>query len=100
MNHQKFSPKRILSVLSIGLVLLVVGCGNSAQQKAYEQSVKAEQQLTAENAVVIVAEYKKAIALQPGSEWAKKAQVRIEAVEARMKAEELHKSVFQEHGID
>lgn len=94
------SPTKILSVLSLGFALFVGGCGNAAQEKAYEQSVKAEQQLTAENASTIIAEYQKVIALQPGSEWAKKAQARIEAVETKMKAEELHKSVFQEHGID
>jgi len=100
MKYQTFSPRQILSALLLGLALFAGGCGNAAQQQAFEQAVKAEQQLTAENAPAIIAEYKRAIALQPGSEWAKKAQARIEAVEAKTKAEELHKSVFQEHGID
>ena len=100
MKHQAFSPKRISSALLIGLVLFVGGFGNAAQQKAYEQAAKAEQQLTAENASAIITEYRQTIALQPGSEWARKAEARIEAVEARVKAEELRKSVFQEHGID
>lgn len=100
MKHQAFSTKLILSALSIGLALLVGGCGNAAQQKAYEQAAKMEQQLTAENAPAIITEYKQVITLQPGTEWAKKAQARIEAVEARVKAEEQHKSVFQEHGVD
>ena len=98
MKHRTFSTKQILSALLIGLAL--GGCGNAAQQQAYEQAFKAEQQLTAENARAIVSEYQRAIALQPGSDWAKKAQARIEAVEAKTKADELHKSVFQEHGID
>jgi GTP cyclohydrolase II len=92
--------KRAVATLGLVLALAVAGCGDSAQQKAYEQAAKAEQQLTAENASAIVAEYKQAISLKPGSAWAKKAQERIEAVEARVKAEELRKSVFQEHGID
>lgn len=86
--------------LGIGLALFAAGCGNSAQQKAYEQAAKAEQQLAAENAATVVAEYKRVIALQPGSDWARKAEARIAAVEARAKAEELRKSVFQEHGVD
>jgi len=86
--------------LILGLALLAGGCGNSAQQKAYEQAAKAEQQLTAENAAAVVADYRRVIALQPGSDWAGKARARIAAVEARLKAEELRKAVFQEHGID
>jgi outer membrane protein assembly factor BamD (BamD/ComL family) len=100
MKNQAYNSQRILPALLIGLVLFGCGCGNSAQQKAYEQAAKAEQQLTAENASAVIAEYKKIITLQPGSEWARKAQARIEAVEARVKAEELHKNVFQEHGVD
>jgi outer membrane protein assembly factor BamD (BamD/ComL family) len=100
MKNRTSNIHRVVSTFSIGLALLVGGCGNSAQQKAYEQAAKAEQQLTAENASAIIAEYKQVIALQPGSEWARKAQARIEALEARLKAEELRKSVFQEHGID
>jgi NAD/NADP transhydrogenase beta subunit len=86
--------------LLLGLALLLGGCGNSAQQKAYEQAALAERQLTAENAPVIIAQYKQVIAREPGSGWAKKAQARIDALEARARADELRKSVFQEHGID
>ncbi len=100
MKTPAWSLKTIGFALGIGLALFVAGCGNSVQQKAYEQAAKAEQQLTAENAATVVAEYKRVVALQPGSEWARKAQARIAAVEARVKAEELHKSVFQEHGVD
>lgn len=100
MKNQASSTHWMVSTLAIGLALFVVGCGNSTQQKAYEQAAKAEQQLTAENTSAIIAEYKQVIALQPGSEWGRKAQARIEAVEARVKAEELRKSVFQEHGVD
>lgn len=84
----------------LGLALSAGGCGNAAQQQAYEKAAKAEQQITTENTPALITEYRKVIALQPGSEWAGKAQARIEALEARVKAEELHKSVFQEHGID
>ncbi len=87
-------------VLLLAVALLQVGCGDSAQQLAYEHATKTEQQLAAENASAIIAEYKQVIALQPSSAWAMKAQTRIEAVEAKAKAEELHKSVFQEHGVD
>jgi len=87
-------------VFTMGLALFVAGCGASAQQKAYERAAQAEQQLTAENGSTVIAEYKQVIALQPGSAWAKKAQARIEAIDAKAKADELHKSVFQEHGID
>jgi hypothetical protein len=100
MKTPMFNLKMVVLVSGIGLVPFVVGCGNSAQQKAYEQAAQAEQQFAAENASAIIAEYKQVIALQPGSEWAKKTQARIEAVEAHVKAEELRKSVFQEHGID
>lgn len=71
-----------------------------APQAAYEQAAKAEQQLTAENSSAIIAEYRQVIALQPRSDWARKARARIEAVEARVKAEELRKSDLKGHGID
>ncbi len=100
MKTVVFTITRLASMLSIGLALFVGGCGNSAQQKAYEQAAKAEQQLTAENASAIIAEYKQVIAQQPDSAWARKARTRIEAVEARVKAEDLRKSLFQEHGVD
>ena len=100
MNIAKFPIRVVAFALVFGCALLVGGCGKSAQQQAYEQAATTEPQLTAENASAIIAEYKKVIALQPGSEWARKAQARIEALEAKTKAEELHKNVFQEHGID
>jgi len=100
MKMHQFNRKSFVCILVLNLALIVVGCGNSAQQKAYEQTAKAETQLTAENSAAIIAEYKQVIALQPGSGWAKKAQARIDTIEAKTKAEELHKSVFQEHGID
>jgi hypothetical protein len=100
MKTQRLILKTVLLALGIGLALAVSGCGKSAQQKAYEQTAKTEQQLTAENAPKIIAEYKQVIALKPGSEWAKKAQARIDALEASAKAEELRKNVFQEHGVD
>jgi hypothetical protein len=100
MKTPHFKLRTLALTLGIGLAFFVVGCGNSAQRKAYEQAAKAEQQLIAENAAGVIAEYKRVVALQPDSEWAGKARARIEAVEARIKAEDLRKSVFQEHGVD
>lgn len=100
MSTTRFTIKRTAAALAIGLALFVAGCGNAAQRQAYERAAQKEQQLTAENAPALIAEYKRVIALQPGSAWARKAQARIEAVEARLQAAELHKSVFQEHGVD
>jgi len=87
-------------LLMIGLALGLGGCGNAAQRQAYAHAARAEQQFTLENAPAIIAEYKRVIAVAPGSAWAKKARARIEAVAARVKSEELRKSVFQEHGVD
>ncbi len=92
--------KTFVSTFLIGLVLLTSACGNAAQKKAYEHAAQSEQQSSVKNADAIIAEYQDVIRLQPDSEWAKKAQTRIEALQAQVKAEELHKSVFQEHGID
>jgi hypothetical protein len=88
------------STLLLGLALFIGGCGNAAQQKAYEHAAQMEQQCTAETAPGIIAEYRKVIALEPDSGLAKKSHERIAAVEARVKAEEQRKDVFQEHGID
>ena len=93
------SAHRVAPLL-FALVLLLGVCGNSSQQKAYEQAAAAERHLTAETAPAIIAQYKQVIAREPGSSWAKKAQARIDALEARARADELHQSVFQEHGID
>jgi len=86
--------------LGIGLALVLGGCGNAAQQAAFDQAAKAEQHLTAENAATVIADYRQAIALQPDSALAGKARKRIDALEARLNAEEQRKSVFQEHGVD
>lgn len=100
MKTIRFNRNALIAILAISAALLFAGCGNSAQEKAYAQAEKVELQMTAENSAAVVAEYKQVIALQPGSEWARKAEARLEAIEAKLKAEELHKSVFQEHGID
>lgn len=100
MKTRLFNFKHARAILGFGVALFVAACGNHAQQQAYEQAVKLEQNFSVENAPALVAEYQQVIALQPGSEWAGKAQARIAAVETRLKAEELHKSVFQEHGVD
>lgn len=90
----------LLPVLVAGFVLFVSACGNRAQQQAYERAVQAEQQMTVENAPALLADYQRVIALDTRSSWARKAGERIAAIEARVKAEELHKTVFQEHGVD
>lgn len=100
MKTTTLKSKASRVAMIFGLLLLAAGCGDSAQRQAYEKAEKTEQRLSTENASAVIAEYKRVIALQPGSEWAAKAQARIEAVEAKAKADELHKSVFQEHGID
>jgi len=100
MKTARLKVRLIVSVLTFGFTLLISGCGNSAQKEAYEHAARAEQQMTPENTSAIVAEYKQVIALKSDSEWAKKAQARIDAVEAKTKADELHKNVFQEHGVD
>ncbi|HMD60607.1 MAG TPA: hypothetical protein VKG78_04215 [Opitutaceae bacterium] len=80
--------------------LLAGGCG-SAQERAYENAARMEQQLSADRLGAAVAEYQRVIRIEPGTPWAKKAQERIDAVQARIqKADELHKSVFHENGID
>ncbi len=96
------AENRTLSLLALVLVLALAlaGCGNAAQRQAYERAAQAEQHLTAENAPALLADYRRVIALKPGTAWARKAEERIAAVETRVKAEELHKSVFHEHGID
>src|ERR1035437_8973803 len=99
MRHEapSYRTKRILAGLLVRLVVIVRGFGNTRQPAALQPAAKAEQQFTADNAAAIIAEYKRVIALQPGSEWARKSQARVEALEARVKAEELPKAVFQEH---
>ena len=87
-------------LLSIGFGLLLGGCGNAAQEQAYAHAVELERTLTPENSSVIVAEYKRAIAVAPGSSRAKEATVRLKALEARIQAAEQHRIVFQEHGVD
>lgn len=93
-------PALVPVLALLGLALLATGCGNAAQQQAYEQAVQAEAQLTPENAPAVIADYRRVIALEPGSKWARQAEARLQAVEARVRAAEQHKAVFQEHGID
>lgn len=99
-----FKMKTLLCALPVALALLSGGCGNAAQKDAYENAVKMEQPLSSDRAAAIIAEYQKVIRMEPGSEWARKAQTRIEAVQAKIaakqKADELQKSVLQESGID
>lgn len=91
---------QVARVVALGLALLLSACGNSAQKKAYEHAATMEQQVAPEKVPAVIAEYQEVIRLEPGSSWAKKAQARVEILQAKVKAEELHKSVFQEHGID
>ena len=100
MNHRSSHLPYPVGAFVLSLALLAGGCGGSAQQAAYEQAAKTEQQQTVENTPAIIAAYRQVIALQPGTTWARQAQARIEAIEARAKAEEQRKNVFQEHGVD
>ena len=92
--------KAALAALVIALTGFIAGCGDSVQKTAYEHAVALEQQLPVDRAPAIIAEYREVIRLEPGSAWATQAQTRIDAVQAKVKAEELRKSVFHEHGID
>jgi uncharacterized protein YmfQ (DUF2313 family) len=91
---------RAAAPILFGLALLLAGCGNAAQEKAYAHAVQLEQQFTPEKAPAIITEYRRVIALEPGSAWAQKARERVAALEARVQAAEQHKAVFQEHGVD
>ncbi len=84
----------------IKAVIAALAPAASEPQAAFEQAMKAEQQLTAENLSAIIAKYRQVIALQPDSEWAGKARVRIEVLEARIKAEELRQSDARKHRAD
>lgn len=98
MTFRASSPRWIAA--GFALALCLGGCGNAAQQQAYEHAVQLEEKYTAESAPAIIKEFQQVIALEPDSAWAKKARTRIEALEARVKADEQHKSIFQEHGVD
>lgn len=93
-------PRHAGMLLLAALALFASGCGNAAQEQAYARAEKQERSFTVETAPAIIAEYKRVIALEPGSGWAKKAAARIQAVETRLKSEETRKDVFQEHGVD
>lgn len=94
--------KIVLGAGSLGAALLLGACGDSAQKQAYEHAVRLEQETPSgpEHAHALIAGYQRVIRLEPGSVWAKKAQARIDALQAAAKAEETRKAVFQEHGID
>ena len=98
MNSLKI--KTVACILAVGLVSLHGGCGNAEQKEAYERAETMEQQLPIEKAPAIITAFEQVIRMEPGSKWAEKARTRIDSLEDRVKAEELRKSVFQEHGID
>ena len=91
---------RVVPLAAVGLGLLFGGCGNAAQEQAYAHAVQLEQSFTPENSAPIIAEYRRAIALEPASRRAQEAGVRLKALEARVLAAEQHRTVFQEHGVD
>ena len=91
---------RVGPLAAVGLGLLLGGCGNAAQEQAYAHAVQLEQTFTPESSAPIIAEYRRAIALEPGSRRAREAGVRLKALEARVLAAEQHRTVFQEHGVD
>jgi hypothetical protein len=100
MNARFFLLPRRVAAVWCGLALGVAGCAPSAQQQAYDLAARTELQAAPENTAAVIAAFQQVIALQPDSAWAGKARARIEAAEARRQSDELHKSVFQEHGVD
>ncbi len=96
--------KSAACVLSIAAVVLAVAWGNAAQKRAYEYSLALEQHYSAERAPAIVAAYQKVIQLEPGSKWANQAQVRLDVLQARIraqqKANEIHRSNVAATGSD
>jgi hypothetical protein len=84
----------------IALGLLLTGCGNAAQEQAFAHALQLEESFTPENAPAIIAEYRRAIAVAPGSSRAQEAGAHVKALEARVLAAEQHRTVFQEHGVD
>ncbi len=98
------SPPRLIRLFPAALLCAVLavgaGCRDSTQARAYAQAEAAERQFTVEAAPAIIEQYRRAAAFDRGSEWARRAEARIKAVEARVQAEETHKQVFQEHGVD
>jgi hypothetical protein len=95
-----FRPPLPVLCLLFSVLCFSGGCGGSEAARAYARAEQAEQQFTVERAPAIIAEYRRVAALAPGSDWAKKSAERIKALEARVQAEEMHKHVFQEHGVD
>lgn len=95
-----FRPAIAVLGLLCAVLCLASACGNAEQAQAYARAEQAEQRFSLETAPAIIADYRRVIALDPESDWAKKAGTRIQAVEARVRAEETHKEVFQEHGVD
>lgn len=98
------SPPRLIrffpAALLFALLAVGAGCRDSAQARAYARAEAAERQFTVEAAPAIIEQYRRAAALDPGTDCARRAEARIKAVEARVQAEETHKQVFQEHGVD
>lgn len=101
MNRPR-TPRRWLTALALLLALGAgaAGCGRSAQAMAYARAEEAERHFTTETAPAIIADYQRVIALDPTTDWAKKAGGRIQALQARVRTQETHKDVFQEHGVD
>lgn len=86
--------------MALALIFAATACKENSQSKAYDRATEREQHFTTEAAPAIVAQYQAVIRIEPNSAWATRAKRRIEAVQARLTAEEQHKAVFQEHGVD
>lgn len=45
ISHKEFAMKKIIGVMLVGVCVLLVGCGPSAQEKAVEQQQKDKQKI-------------------------------------------------------
>ena len=90
----------IATLTVLTAIYFMTGCGFTEQRRAYERAVTAEQQATPEHFAEIVAQYEQVARMHPGTKWADKAEEHAKALRAKLSSDELHKSVFQEHGVD
>ena len=74
------------------IALLLVGCAENPQEKAFYEAQKAEQDavlVAGLVAPVTISEYKEVISMNPKSKWAEKAQERIDLLTKLWQQEQL-----------